>query len=211
MGTRYPARGSRRNVMMTETAKRAFFKDRKDWRSWLQKHYASETELWLMLYKKHTNMPCVSLAEAVEEALCFGWIDGKLRRIDEEKHQVRFTPRKKGSTWSEVNIGRVKRLIKEGRMTEIGIAKFKDGMKDPRNKLLKKDFEIPKDILVELKRDMKGWEAFDGMATSYKRQYVWWIASAKREETRRKRIEETLRRCRTGKHTWWDDRAAKKA
>jgi uncharacterized protein YdeI (YjbR/CyaY-like superfamily) len=122
---------------------------------------------------------------------------------------VRFTPRKKGSTWSETNINRVRRLVKEGKMTEIGLAKYKDGMKDPRSKFMRKDFEVPRDILAELRKDKKGWEAFDAMPVSHKRNYVWWIASAKKEETRKRRIEETLRRCRTGRHTWWDDRAAR--
>ena len=192
---------------MTETARKALFKTRREWRSWLQRHHASETELWLVLYKKHVKKQSLRLDEAVEEALCFGWIDGKLRRIDDKKHEVRFTPRKRGSVWSETNINRAKRLMRDGKMTEIGRAKFKEGLKDPRLKLLKKEFEIPKDILDELKKDRKSWEAFDSMSVSHKRQYVWWIASAKREETRSRRIEETLRRCRTAMHTWWDDRA----
>lgn len=171
----------------------------------------TQGELWMVVYKKHTRKPSIRLDEAVEEALCFGWIDGKLRRIDDEKHEIRFTPRKKGSTWSETNINRVKRLTKEGRMTGIGLKKYKDGMKDPRMKLLRKDFKIPEYIVAALKRNKKAFDAFDKLAPSRKQGLVWWIATAKREETRQKRIEEMMRRCRTGKFTWWDDRYSRPA
>ena len=197
-----------RNQLMTDKniLLRAF-KTRQDWRSWLQRHHTTETELWLLLYKKHTGKPSISLAEAVEEALCFGWIDGKLRRIDDEKHQVRFTPRKLGSTWSEINVNRVKRLIKEGRMTNAGLEKYMHGQRDPLTQLMRKNFRIPRYIADALKEDARGWKAFDRLPRSRKQQYVWWIASAKKDETRKNRIGETLRRCKTGKHTWWDDRA----
>ena len=194
---------------MTETAKRMNFANREKWRAWLQRNHASVDELWLVILKKHVKKPSIRLDEGVEEALCFGWIDGKLRRIDDEKHEIRFTPRKKGSTWSETNIRRVKRLIKEGRMTKPGLKKYRDGMKDPRMKLLRKDFEIPQFIVAALKRNKKAWDAFDKLAPSRKQQIVWWIATAKREETREKRIKETIRRSLTGKFTWWDDQYRK--
>jgi len=194
---------------MTETAKRMNFANREKWRAWLQRNHASVDELWLVILKKHVKKPSIRLDEAVEEALCFGWIDGKLRRIDDEKHEIRFTPRKKGSTWSETNINRVKRLIKEGRMTSVGLKKYRDGMRDPRMKLLRKDFEIPEFIVAGLKRNKRAWDAFDKLAPSRKQQIVWWIATAKREETREKRIKETIRRSLTGKFTWWDDQYSK--
>jgi uncharacterized protein YdeI (YjbR/CyaY-like superfamily) len=190
---------------MTEATLRKHFLNRENWRAWLEVNHASANELWLILYKKHTKKSSIRLDEAVEEALCFGWIDGKLRRIDDEKHEIRFTPRKKGSTWSETNINRVKRLIKEGRMTSVGLKKYRDGMRDPRMKLLRKDFEIPQFIVAALKRNKRAWDAFDKLAPSRKQQIVWWIATAKREETREKRIKETIRRSLTGKFTWWDD------
>jgi len=191
---------------MTETTLRKHFSNRKKWRAWLEENYTSANELWLIIYKKHTKKSSIRLDEAVEEALCFGWIDGKLRRIDGEKHEIRFTPRKKGSTWSEININRVKRLIKEGRMTKPGLEKYRAGMKDPRMNLLRKDFEIPPFITTGIKRNKKAWSVFDKLPPSRKQQFVWWIATAKKEETRKKRIDETIRRCVTGKFTWWDDR-----
>jgi uncharacterized protein YdeI (YjbR/CyaY-like superfamily) len=194
---------------MTEAILRRHFLNRENWRAWLEVNHASANELWLILYKKHTKKSSIRLDEAVEEALCFGWIDGKLRRIDDEKHEIRFTPRKMGSTWSETNINRVKRLIKEDRMTSVGLKKYRDGMRDPRMKLLRKDFEIPQFIVAALKRNKRAWDAFDKLAPSRKQQIVWWIATAKREETREKRIKETIRRSLTGKFTWWDDQYSK--
>jgi uncharacterized protein YdeI (YjbR/CyaY-like superfamily) len=194
---------------MTEAALRKHFANREKWRAWLKENHASAEQLWLIIYKMHSKKASIRLDEAVEEALCFGWIDGKLRRIDDEKHEIRFTPRKKGSTWSETNINRVKRLIREGRMTSVGLKKYRDGMRDPRMKLLRKDFEIPQFIVAALKRNKKAWDAFDELAPSRKQQIVWWIATAKREETREKRIEETIRRSLTGKFTWWDDQYSK--
>ena len=86
---------------------RFFARDRSAWRTWLRRHHASRSEVWLIFYKRHTGKPCVTLAEAVEEALCYGWIDGKLRRIDDERHVLRFCPRKPGSAWSAINKERV--------------------------------------------------------------------------------------------------------
>jgi len=192
---------------MAAMPKRRHFRNRREWRTWLEHNHDSQEELWLVLYKKRTRKAGVRQDEAVEEALCFGWIDGKLRRIDDEKHELRFTPRKAGSIWSETNVKRVKRLMKEGKMTEIGIEKFRAGQKDPRMKLLRKDFEIPRFIIDGLKQDKEGWRAFDSLTSSRKQQYVWWIATAKREDTRKRRMEETIRRCKTGEHTWWDDPA----
>jgi len=179
---------------------RKSFKDRESWHRWLKDNHESAAELWLVLYKVHSGKPSIRLAEAVEEALCFGWIDGKLRRIDDEKHEIRFCPRRKGSVWSEINIDRVKRLTKEGRMTKAGLDKFKDVEKDPRFKLLRRDFEIPQFVIDGLKANKKAWREFEKLAPSGKKQYVWYIASAKREETRRRRIVDAIDRLTSGKH-----------
>ena len=195
---------------MTTAANRRTFRNRAAWRTWLENNHATKDELWMIIYKVHSGRPSIRLDEAVEEALCFGWIDGKLRRIDDEKHQVRFTPRRLGSTWSETNVNRVKRLIGEGKMTKVGLEKYEHGRRDPLTQLMRKNFRIPRYVTDALKEDAKAWRVFEELPRSRKQQYVWWIASAKREETKRKRIEETKRRCRTGRHTWWDDRAAGK-
>jgi uncharacterized protein YdeI (YjbR/CyaY-like superfamily) len=101
-----------------------YFRNGAELRAWLQHNHAEATEVWVLMYKKHTGKPGVTLEEATEEALCFGWIDSVLRRIDDEKHALRFTPRKKGSNWSESNKKRVAKLIEQGRMTEAGLTKI---------------------------------------------------------------------------------------
>ena len=187
---------------VARTAGKRAFKNRDVWRAWLERNHSAKDELWMVLYKKHSGKQSIRLDEAVEEALCFGWIDGKLRRIDDEKHEVRFTPRRKESIWSEINIDRVKRLTREGRMTKAGLEKFKHAENDPRFKLLKRDFEIPEFVIEGLKANEKAWREFKNLAPSHKKQYVWYIASAKREETRRKRMEDTIDRLLSGKHIW---------
>ena len=102
------------------------FASRDDWRAWLEENHATALEIWLVHYKKHTGKPGLTLEEAVEEALCFGWIDGVLKLIDDEKYALRFSPRKKGSVWSETNKRRVAKLIRQGHMTEAGLAKVRE-------------------------------------------------------------------------------------
>ena len=107
---------------MREITETFFAPDRETWRAWLEKHHATAREIWLVMLKKHVPRPSVTLAEAVEEALCFGWIDGHLRRIDDESHVLRFTPRGRRSVWAQSNKDRVERLIREGKMTPAGLA-----------------------------------------------------------------------------------------
>ena len=136
-------------------------------------------------------------AEAVEEALCFGWIDSKLRRIDDEKHMQRYTPRRSGSNWSKSNKDRVKRLIEEGRMTEAGMAKVaaaeRDGSWDRLN-VVEVEMAVPDDLGVALEQEPKARKNFEAFTESQKKQYLWWLASAKRSETRRARIEQIVER-----------------
>jgi uncharacterized protein YdeI (YjbR/CyaY-like superfamily) len=101
-----------------------------EWRAWLQANHAVEKEVWLTFYKKHTGIPSLTFEEAAEEALCFGWIDSVMKRIDDEKYVLRHTPRKKGSNWSEVNKRRVAKLIEQGRMTEAGLAKIDEAKRN---------------------------------------------------------------------------------
>ncbi len=99
------------------------FEDRDGWRKWLMKNHSTSGVVWLLFYKKHTGKPCMAYDAAVEEALCFGWIDSLTKRIDNERYAQKFTPRKQSSNWSESNLRRVKKLIESGRMTEVGLAK----------------------------------------------------------------------------------------
>jgi uncharacterized protein YdeI (YjbR/CyaY-like superfamily) len=142
----------------------------------------------LIFYKKHTGKNTIQYEEAVEEALCFGWIDGILKRIDDKKHVVRFCPRKKNSVWSESNIQRVNKLIKKRKMKEAGLKKFREMDENRRAPGLDKKLEIPDFIIKEMKKNKKAWKNFNAMPPSHQRQYIWWITEAKKEETKRRRL-----------------------
>lgn len=107
-----------------KTTKKLYVKSRDEWRSWLQNNHAAEKEIWLIYYKKHTGKPRIPYDDAVEEALCFGWIDSIVKRIDDEKYIQKYTPRKDKSIWSELNKKRTEKMIKQGRMTEAGLIKI---------------------------------------------------------------------------------------
>ncbi len=172
------------------------FAQRDDWRAWLASNHATATEAWLILYKKHTGKPSPSLEEAVEEALCFGWIDGLLRPIDTEKYALRFSPRKKDSVWSQVNKRRVAKLIKQGRMTEAGLTKIEEAKANGqwRAAALREDTtNIPDDLKKALNTNRQAQHNFEQLAPSHKRQFIYWIASAKTDKTRQRRIAETIK------------------
>jgi uncharacterized protein YdeI (YjbR/CyaY-like superfamily) len=172
------------------------FTHRNDWRAWLAKNHATVSEAWLVFYKKHTGKAGLSYEEAVEEALCFGWIDGVMKRLDDEKYMLRYSPRKKGSVWSESNKRRVRKLIRQGRMTEAGLAKVQEAKASGewRAATQREDTtNIPDDLRQALKANAPARRNFDRLAPSHKRQYLYWITSAKTEKTRQRRIQETVR------------------
>jgi uncharacterized protein YdeI (YjbR/CyaY-like superfamily) len=172
------------------------FGDRVEWRTWLEANHATAKEAWLNHYKKHTGKAGLSYEEAVEEALCFGWIDGLLQRIDDEKYALRFSPRKQNSVWSQVNKRRVAKLIKQGRMTEAGLAKVKEAKANGqwRAATLREDTtNIPDDLRTALKANTRAQRNFERLAPSHKRQYIHWITSAKTGITRQRRIAETIK------------------
>jgi len=181
---------------MAAIGKHLHITNRDEWRAWLEANHATATEVWLIIYKKHTGKPGLSLEEAVEEALCFGWIDGVMHRIDDEKYALRYSPRKKGSIWSEVNKRRVRRLIKQGRMTEAGLAKNREAKANGqwRAAALREDTtNIPPDLKKALKANQQTWRNFDRLAPSHQRLFIYWITSAKTDKTRWRRIQETVR------------------
>lgn len=180
---------------MPEITKRKAFKNRDAWRAWLEKNHARETELWVVLYKKNSGKPTVSYDEAVEEALCFGWIDGLTKGIDDEKYGVRFTPRKSGSIWSESNKKRVAKMIEQGRMMDAGLAKIEDGKQSGEwDKATAREdtTNIPPELKRALASDKIAQQNFAKLAPSHKRQYIGWIMDAKRDETRTRRIGKTI-------------------
>jgi uncharacterized protein YdeI (YjbR/CyaY-like superfamily) len=176
--------------------------DRATWRAWLAAHHTTKTEIWLMIYKKHTATPSISYDEAVEEALCFGWIDGILKRVDNDRHVIRFTPRRKGSNWSELNKWRVGRVIAAGAMTPAGLEAIAfplDEIPSERPKPVRGEVLLPEDLEAAFRADPAVWETFTGLSATHRRQFVGLITSAKLEETRERRIQEVIDLLRTHK------------
>ncbi len=173
------------------------FKDRQGWREWLEGNADTAQEVWLVHFKKRSEKVSVSHDEAVEEALCFGWIDGKLKSIDDDRFILRYSPRKAGSVWSRINRDKAERLIDQGKMTKAGQAAIEQAKKNGSwdaaytNKI--KD-EIPPDLKKVLMEDSKAWENFNNFANTYRNMYTEWVNSAKTEETRKKRIIEIVKR-----------------
>lgn len=165
--------------------------NREDWRSWLAGHHATETEVWLVFAKQHTGKPRVSYDDAVEEALCYGWIDSIVRKMDDDHYAQKFTPRTDRTRWSAPNLERVRRLLAEGRMTEAGMAVLHP---DPSYQPPERPGAEPPPYLEEaLKQHPAAWESFQRLAPSHRRNYVRWIMEAKREETRQRRLQEAVR------------------
>lgn len=173
-----------------------YFKNQKQWRKWLEKNASKEKEIWLLHYKKHTGKPGVSYQEALEEAICFGWIDGILRRIDGKKHMIRYSPRRKKSVWSLRNKKIAEELIKQGKMTLAGFSTIKEakksGMWQKAYTNIRKE-RMPTDLKKALMSNKKAWGNFNKFANSYRNMYIGWIKSSKTEPTRKKRIDEVVK------------------
>lgn len=164
-----------------EIGKTLYVTDGKAWRSWLAKHHKNKKEIWLIYYKKHSGKPRIPYNDAVDEALCYGWIDSIVKKVDEERTAQRFTPRKEKSPWSEMNKERARRLIKAKEMTTAGLAKIKVNLHEK--------FVVPKDILRELKKDNIVWKNFQKLPLSYKRIRIGYLdESRKRPEEFKKRL-----------------------
>jgi uncharacterized protein YdeI (YjbR/CyaY-like superfamily) len=172
-----------------------YFQTRTEWRDWLSNNHAIKNSVWLFFFKKSTGKKGITLEEAVEEAICFGWIDGKLKRVDEDRFMLRFSIRKNNSVWSQINRLRAEKLIADGKMTNAGLAKIEQAKvsghwdKAYTNKI--KD-EIPADLLEALKKDKKAIDNFQRFANTYQNMYVGWVNSAISIETRKKRIEKVV-------------------
>jgi uncharacterized protein YdeI (YjbR/CyaY-like superfamily) len=179
-----------------EIRKTLYVTSREEWRAWLTKHYQSETEVWLIYYKKHSGRSRISYDHAVEEALCFGWVDSIVKSIDDDKFAQKFTPRRDWTKWSALNKRRLRTLIREGRMTEAGLAKIDRALlgEEPPAKQSKGDLDIPRFVKQALKANAQAWENFRNLAPSHRRAYLQWIMEAKKEETRQRRLQEAVAR-----------------
>lgn len=174
-----------------------FFPTPDDFRKWLKENHEEETELWVGYYKKATGRPSITWPESVDQALCFGWIDGIRKKWNEEAYQVRFTPRKPNSHWSHVNIKRIEELKKAKLVTPSGLEAY--AKRDPENtgkaSFEQKNVALSADFEKRLKANKKAWEYFNNkLAPSYRKQSIHWVMSAKREVTREKRFQ-TLLNC----------------
>jgi uncharacterized protein YdeI (YjbR/CyaY-like superfamily) len=181
-----------------------YAKNRKEWRSWLTKNHRSAVEIWLIYYKKHSGKPRIPYNDAVEEALCYGWIDSTLKPIDEQCYAQRFSPRRKNSRLSEMNKERVRRLVKAKKMTKIGLETIQHHMeKNPKDSSALhhlKNFTLPKDILKTLKSDSVVWKNFNKFPESYKRIRLGWIdASRHRPDFFNQRLQYFIKMTRKNK------------
>ena len=171
-----------------------FFRTPPDFRKWLEQHHATEQELLVGFYKKGSGKPSITWPESVKEALCFGWIDGIRRHVDEESYSIRFTPRKRTSTWSAINIKYVAELIEQGLMRPPGLAayearrEYKSGIYSYEQRTA----TIPEPYPSQFKKHKAAFEFFESQPAGYRKQMSWWIVSAKQEETRLKRLEKLI-------------------
>jgi uncharacterized protein YdeI (YjbR/CyaY-like superfamily) len=169
---------------------------RDQWRRWLQKHHTSQAEIWLVFDRKCTGRACIEYDAAVEEALCFGWIDGILKKMDDDQYGRRFTPRRASSKWSALNKRRAAKMIEEGRMTEAGRATLnyagdEDGYgRTPASKA--EELVVPACLAQALLGNRAAAANFERLAPSYRRNYIRWIAAAKTDQTRDKRVSEAV-------------------
>ena len=179
---------------------------RQEWRGWLAENHDKFEGIWFVYYKKPTGKPRVSYDEAVEEALCFGWIDSLPRKVDEERSKLLFTPRKAKSVWSKLNKERIEKLIENGLMTEIGLRKIeaakKDGSWDALN--ASDNLEISEDLQKAFSEKRAAAENFSAFPASVKKAILYWINSAKRIETRKTRIEKTVSMAARNKRAQFD-------
>jgi uncharacterized protein YdeI (YjbR/CyaY-like superfamily) len=179
-------------------AEELHFANRNDWRQWLRENHDTKKEVWLIYYKTNTGKVTISYEDSVEEALCFGWVDSIIKKIDDRKFARKFTPRTSKSTWSETNKKRAEKMIREGKMTEIGLTRIREAkdsgewFKKPVSALYKKKLLIPSYLRDALAANKKALDNFSKMAESYQRNLVGWIESGKKEATRRKRLTEAI-------------------
>ena len=171
-----------------------FFKTPADFRKWFETHHASVTELWVGFYKKDSGRKSITWPQAVDEALCFGWIDGIRKSRDEVSYKIRFTPRKQRSIWSAVNIRRVAELSKQGLMQPAGLKAFA-ARQENRSGIYayeQRSSELPEQYAKKLKQNEAAWKFFEAQAPSYRKTANWWVLSAKREETRLRRLDKLI-------------------
>lgn len=178
-----------------------FFPTPQDFRKWLQKNHQNEKELLVGFFKVGTKKPSITWSESVDQALCFGWIDGVRKSIDDESYSIRFTPRKPTSIWSAINIKKIEDLTKAGLMTPEGLKAF-ELRKEEKSAIYSHEKELAMletEFEKQFKANKKAWEFFNNQVPSYKKVMLHWIMRAKQEKTRLSRLEKTIKESELGK------------
>jgi uncharacterized protein YdeI (YjbR/CyaY-like superfamily) len=172
-----------------------FFRSTADFRNWLEKNYAKAKQLWVGFHRKDSGRPSITWPESVDEALCFGWIDGLRKRIDAQSYKIRFTPRRAISYWSTINIGRVEELTRAGRMRPAGIKAFaqrtpeRSGNYSYENR---KSTKLDRRAEKQIRASPAAWKFFQAQTPSYRQVITWWVMSAKKDETRARRVAKLI-------------------
>lgn len=174
-----------------------YFRTQNELRKWLEKNHNKADEIFVGFYKVHTKKKSITYSEALDEALCFGWIDGIRKSIDDERYQIRFTPRRKSSKWSNVNINKAKELIKSGKMKAAGLKEFENRRKYKSAKYSyeEKIEKLSPEYEKKFKTNKNAWKFFQNQAPYYKRTVSFWVMSAKKEETRQRRLKVLIEDC----------------
>jgi uncharacterized protein YdeI (YjbR/CyaY-like superfamily) len=172
-------------------------RSRARWRAWLEANHRSASEIWLVFYKPHTGTASIDYEDSVEEALCFGWIDSLIRRLDDDRYARKFTPRKAGSVWSDPNRERYAKVDALGLLADAGRERAPTANRYPKRP--KRSSAVPAYIEKALKADARAWATFERLTPRERILYVGWIDNAKREETKARRIEKCVRQLAAGK------------
>ncbi len=175
-----------------ERADTLYVETRSEWRAWLRKHHLDASGVWLNFYKKASGKDSVPYDDAVEEALCFGWIDGVFHSVDDTRYVRWFSPRRSNAKWSALNLERVRKMITQKKMTAAGLAKLGPGVLESNPAPRPKELPVPDFFAAALAEHHQALENFNRLGASYRRNYIGWISSAKREETQQRRIAEAI-------------------
>ncbi len=168
------------------------FKNREEFRKWLSENQEESSGIWLIFYKKETGEENIDYDSAVEEAICFGWIDGMIKKFDEFKYLRKFTPRRPGSKWSSVNQKRAEKMIEMGFMKENGLKAF--GNTEVKDRKLPENSEVPEWVMKKIEANRKAYDFFTVLAPSYRKVYLGYVMDAKKTETQERRLEKVIKR-----------------
>jgi uncharacterized protein YdeI (YjbR/CyaY-like superfamily) len=177
--------------MAKAAGKPRFFPTPADFRAWLEAHHATAPELSVGFHKKGSGKPSITWPEAVDEALCCGWIDGVRNRIDDDSYRIRFTPRNSKSNWSAINVARVAELTEQGRMRAAGLRAFANRVAAKTGIYAyeqRKQAALDAAAAAQFRANLSAWKFFEAQPAGYRQRMIWWVASAKREETKKKRL-----------------------